>query len=178
MIYKPIILLYANSEVVDSNLFKSVSLMEKFGKDFPHVQTLEVRSVYRSPKDRQEFWNQFSQQIKASVLSIFQKRLTHLRHSLANLQKGNNFEEQLLTREKLYELYVVFNILEDASLELQKIKKEILRRNMNMPDGKLQVPFESSSKSDESLGSIIIEGTLDKFQLHKYFFIRRLRLLN
>lgn len=72
MIYKPIILLYANSEVVDSNLFKSVSLMEKFGKDFPHVQTLEVRSVYRSPKDRQEFWNQFSQQIKASVLSIFQ----------------------------------------------------------------------------------------------------------
>nr|CAI6682895.1 BPK_HP1_G0043770.mRNA.1.CDS.1 [Saccharomyces cerevisiae] len=39
MIYKPIILLYANSEVVDSNLFKSVSLMEKFGKDFPHVQT-------------------------------------------------------------------------------------------------------------------------------------------
>ncbi|AJS79998.1 Trs130p [Saccharomyces cerevisiae P283] len=177
MIYKPIILLYANSEVVDSNLFKSVSLMEKFGKDFPHVQTLEVRSVYRSPKERQEFWNQFSQKIKASVLSIFQKRLTHLQHSLANLQKGNNFEEQLLTREKLYELYVVFNILEDASLELQKIKKEILRRNMNMPDGKLQVPFESSSKSDESLGSIIIEGTLDKFQLHKYFFIRRLRLL-
>ena len=177
MIYKPIILLYANSEVVDSNLFKSVSLMEKFGKDFPHIQTLEVRSVYRSPKDRQEFWNQFSQQIKASVLSIFQKRLTHLQHSLANLQKGNNFEEQLLTREKLYELYVVFNILEDASLELQKIKKEILHRNMNMPDGKLQVPFESSSKSDESLGSIIIEGTLDKFQLHRYFFIRRLRLL-
>lgn len=177
MIYKPIILLYANSEVVDSNLFKSVSLMEKFGKDFPHIQTLEVRSVYRSPKDRQEFWNQFSQQIKASVLVIFQQRLTHLQHSLATLQKGNDFEEQLLTREKLYELYVAFNILEDANLELQKIKREILHRNMNMPDGQLQIPFESSSKSDESLSSIIIEGTLDKFQLHRYFFIRRLRLL-
>lgn len=46
-----------------------------------------------------------------------------------------------------------------------------------MPDGQLQIPFESSSKSDESLSSIIIEGTLDKFQLHRYFFIRRLRLL-
>ncbi|EJS44176.1 trs130p [Saccharomyces arboricola H-6] len=177
MIYRPIILLYANSEVVDSNLFKSVSLMEKFGKDFPHVQTLEVRSVYRSPKDRREFWNQFSQQIKASVLDVFQRRLTHLQRLLTNLQKGNDFEEQLLAREKLYELYVAFNILEDANLELQQIKKEILHRNMNMPDGKLQTPFESSSKSDESLGSIIIEGTLDKFQLHRYFFIRRLRLL-
>ncbi|CAI4048706.1 transport protein particle complex II subunit TRS130 SKDI_13G3480 [Saccharomyces kudriavzevii IFO 1802] len=176
-IYKPIILLYANSEVVDSNLFKSVSLMEKFGKDFPHIQTLEVRSVYRSPKDRQDFWNQFSQQIKASVLGIFQQRLTHLQLLLTNLRKGNDFEEQLLTREKLYELYVAFNILEDANLELQKIKNQILHRNMNMPDGKLQVPFDSSCESDESLGSILIEGTLDKFQLHKYFFIRRLRLL-
>ena len=43
-----IAILHSNKEVMDSNMFKSISLIEKFNKDFPSLKTIETKTVYKS----------------------------------------------------------------------------------------------------------------------------------
>ncbi|GAV51701.1 hypothetical protein ZYGR_0AF01720 [Zygosaccharomyces rouxii] len=176
---KPIVLLYANSEVVDSNLFKSISLIDKFAKDFPGLKTLVLRSVYKSPNDREEFWNILGNKIKSCLLDIFQKRLTNYRKKLSNLK---NAEEELQLREKILELYLAFNMHEEATVQLNEIRDNVVnKREHSLPNGELETPFNFSQNEnldDGSIAKMLLENKLTKFQYFKYFFVKRFRVLN
>ncbi|CAR25703.1 ZYRO0A06116p [Zygosaccharomyces rouxii] len=176
---KPIVLLYANSEVVDSNLFKSISLIDKFAKDFPGLKTLVLRSVYKSPTDREDFWNQMGNKIKSCLLDIFQKRLTNYRKKLSN---PKNADEELGLREKILELYLAFNMHEEATTQLNEIRDNVVsKRENSLPNGELETPFnfaQNENVDDGSIAKMLLENKLTKFQYFKYFFVKRFRVLN
>ncbi|EDO16562.1 hypothetical protein Kpol_1064p44 [Vanderwaltozyma polyspora DSM 70294] len=178
----PVLLLYANSEVVDSNLFKSISLMDKFSKDFPDVKTMEIRSVYKSPQEKNEFWSQLSNQLKSSILAIFQKRLEKYLHQMDVITADSNskFEDQLLMREKILNLYLDFKIDEEATSSLDKLKLDVQSNNKNIeiPIGSLEVPFKySDNVHDLSVAQMFRDNTTSTFLLYKYFFYRKFELI-
>lgn len=176
---KPIVLLYANSEVIDSNLFKSISLIDKFAKDFPGLKTLVLKSVYKSPSDREEFWNVMGNKMKTCLLDIFQKRLTNYMEKLSN---PRNSEEELGLREKILELYLAFNMHEEATVQLNEIRNNVVNKRENsLPSGELETPFNFSQNKnldDGSIAKMLLENKLTKFQYFKYFFVKRFRVLN
>ena len=193
LISKPIIFLYANSEILDSNLFKSVSILDKFNKDFPQIQTLELRSVYRSPKEKEEFWNQLGQQIKTTLLSIFQTRLQALQYQLSKYVQANS-ETELLHRlhiqEELLQLYTTFGLFEEGMEQCYVIEKEfdmLCRRwAKRIPVGKLEIPFALRldhvdprfPSSSLSIANMFESDQLSEFLYLKYFFVSKLTLLN
>lgn len=176
---KPIVLLYANSEVVDSNLFKSISLIDKFAKDFPGLKTLELKSVYKSPGDKGEFWTQMGNNLKSCLLDIFQKRLSHYRRKLSI---SNNTDEELSLQEKILELYLALNMHEESTAQLNKIRDNVVtKRQDSLPDGELETPFNFSGNEildDRSIAKMLLENKLTKFQYFKYFFVKKFQLLN
>lgn len=172
---KPIILLYANSEVIDSTLFKSVSLLDKFAKDFPDVQTLELRSVYKSPKERDEFWSQLSHHLKNQLINTFQRRLDYLKNLLKN---SNTFERELLIRENLFELISSFELYDEGIEQLNIIKDRFIKNEkLELPKGNLEVPFELVTNVNRSISSMLSDKQLSKFEYYRYFFLREFNLL-
>lgn len=176
---KPIVLLYANSEVVDSNLFKSISLIDKFAKDFPGLKTLVLRSVYKSPTDREEFWNQMGNKLKSDLLDIFQKRLTHYMKKLSNT---NNAEDELALRERILELFLALNMHEESTVQLNEIRDSVVKkRQKSLPNGDLETPFnfaQNENLDDGSIAKMLLENKLTKFQYFKYFFVKSFQVLN
>lgn len=172
----PMIFLYANSEVIDSTIFKTVSLIDKFAKDFPNIKTLEIKSVYKSPKDKEEFWSQLSQQLRLSILDMFQQRLDQYQIKL-NISKTVN--DKLLLREKIFQLYSSFKLKEDAAVNLNMIKNDIHRKGCeDIPTGELQIPFTLSlDKEPLSISDMFNENSINKFKLYKYFLLKNLELL-
>lgn len=174
----PIVLLYANSEVIDSNLFKSVSLIDKFTKDFPNVRTLEIKSVYKSPKEKEEFWGHLSHQLKTLVMEIFQQRLLYFQRKL---DEESGFEEELCLRENILDLYLRLNMYGEATAQLHGIRSDVIsNKNGELPIGSIEIPFrflKDDTQADESIGTMFCENKLTKFKFHKYFFVRQFELL-
>lgn len=176
----PIILLYANSEVVDSNLFKSTSLMDKFAKDFPNVKVLELKSVYKSPKEKGEFWAQMSQHLKSFILSVFQHRLTSYQTLLSNSAGGQNWLEEVVYAENILELYMALNLYDEAKNELGELKKRISRHATGgLPSGTLELPFQFSSETPRQvkLCEMLSDGSLTRYRSLRYFFAKEFELL-
>ncbi|CCD27293.1 transport protein particle complex II subunit TRS130 NDAI_0K01020 [Naumovozyma dairenensis CBS 421] len=169
----PIILLYANSEVMDEKLFKSVSLIEKVTKDFPDVSALELKSIYKSPKEKEEFWNQLSQNLKSFLLDVFQHRLNYLIHKLND--RKNSFEEELLLREKLLGVYTMFGLYEEGSSELALIRKCFTdtAKDLQIPTGELECSLQFNIDHEKSIYKMLSNKALNKFEYYKYFFIKQ-----
>ncbi|SMN22094.1 similar to Saccharomyces cerevisiae YMR218C TRS130 One of 10 subunits of the transport protein particle (TRAPP) complex of the cis-Golgi which mediates vesicle docking and fusion [Maudiozyma saulgeensis] len=175
----PIIFFYSNSTVVDSNLFKTVTIMEKFNKDFPEIEALELKSVYKSLKEKEEFWNRISQKLKSHFLEIFQQRLDYLNGKLTEYMKltgesKQDAKDMLFIKEKLFDLYFKANLLEEGSNELKEIKIDVSGTiDEGISKGQLEIPFTFDIPEDDS---ILIadseENKLTTYYLLKYFFIR------
>lgn len=179
----PLIFLYSNAAVVDSNIFKSVSLMDKFNKDFPDVSVMELKSVYKSLKEKEDFWNQISQKIKSQVVQIFQRRLDIIREKLDTLSKlhGESKEEAeriLLIKERLFDLYFKANLLEESQEQLKEIRIDISAL-IDAADnkGQLDIPFNFTIAEDDSIAMELKNNTISKFYISKYFFLREFFLL-
>lgn len=180
----PMIFFYSNSGVVDdSNLFKSVSIMDKFNKDFPDVQTLELKSVYKSLKAKEDFWNQLGQRIKSQLLEIFQQRLNYLNHMISTHGKKTGLskqhaKERLYIMENIFDLYFSFNLLEEGNEELNSIKTVLTEiQDDDIPHGILETPFNFKIDNNDTITNAIKEEKLTKFFLLKYFFIREFSFL-
>lgn len=181
----PIIFFYSNSAVVDSNLFKSVTIMEKFNKDFPDVEALELKSVYKSIKEKEEFWNKISQKLKLHFLTIFQQRLNYLNGTLQNYTKltgesRQDARDMLFIKEKLFDLYFKANLMEEGTNELKDIKIDITGlMDENIPKGELEIPFTFQiSEYDSILMTSLENEKLTHYYMIKYFFIRDFFFLN
>lgn len=183
---KPMILLYSNSEVVDSSLFKSTTLIEKFYKDFPNITTMEIKSVYKSPDEKDQFWLNLSQELKNFLLDIFEERLNVLQDLLENLPTiSTNLNKTLILRENLLDLFSDFNILDKATEQLkfiEDISKDFLKNNKILK-GDLEIPFQLQLSSESnlidsiSIDDLISNDNITIYQLHKYFFQKKLQLL-
>ncbi|GMM56938.1 transport protein particle complex II subunit [Maudiozyma humilis] len=179
----PIIFVYSNATVVDSNIFKSVSLMDKFNKDFPEVNILELKSVYKSLKEKEEFWNQLSQKIKSQVVQIFQARLDIIKGKLDKISELHGESKQqaetaLLIKERLFDLYFKANLLEEGRDQLKEIKIDISAlTDSTTPNGDLEIPFSFNIKEDDSIAQELQRKVINKFYISKYFFLREFFLL-
>ncbi|AET40625.1 transport protein particle complex II subunit TRS130 Ecym_6243 [Eremothecium cymbalariae DBVPG len=175
---KYMIFFHCNSEVVDSNLFKSVSLIEKFHRDFPTVKVHEIKTVYKNAKEKQEFWNLTVSLLKNTLLDILEKRLEIFNGELQS--KSLSFQDSLVYRENLLRLYLSFNIHEEASIQLTEIESLLLQNGVSeLPNGDMEVPFTSEKHSGTivSIAHSINEGSLTKYVLYKYIFTHQLELL-
>ncbi|QLG71148.1 hypothetical protein HG535_0B01860 [Zygotorulaspora mrakii] len=177
----PLVLFYSNSEVVDSSLFKTTPLLNKLNKDFPSVKVLELRSVYKSPQEKKEFWNQLSGQLKMLVLSIFYQRLTHYQKELEHLgEKIENFDNELLLREKLVELYLALNMHDQVIDLLNSIEKKVVPHlKTELPNGYLDGShgiLQESSPDYYFIGTMLKGKKLTKLRFYRYFFVRKLEL--
>lgn len=176
---KSIILLHSNAEILDSNLFKSISLVEKFTKDFPDVKTLEVKSVYKSETEKNYFWTNFMNRLKQDLLDVFQQRLNTLTARIDQINH-ENFEDVLVLHENMLKLYLSFNIFEEASTQLSDIREKILSYcAVELPLGELEIPFLFSQEAngEDRFGKLVKNQKLNSFKLHKYFFVKQFELL-
>ncbi|CCH59188.1 hypothetical protein TBLA_0B03470 [Henningerozyma blattae CBS 6284] len=195
---KPIILLYSNAEVINSTLFKSTTLIEKFNKDFPDIQTLEIKSVYKSPNEKMQFWNNLSSTLKNYLLDIFEDRLNFLNNHLNNLElTEQNLNNILILRENVLDLLSEFNILDKANEQLNLLQ-DIVETHLKskLLKGSLEIPFKlkvHSNANDDtndnddnfnndghfvSIDKLISQNDMSIFQLNKYFFQKNIRLLH
>ncbi|CCK72285.1 transport protein particle complex II subunit TRS130 KNAG_0J02040 [Huiozyma naganishii CBS 8797] len=170
----PIIFMYANSTVTDTNIFKTVSIKEKINKDFPGVQVLELKSVYKSPREKEEFWSHLSQNFKVQVVDILKERLGVLTLRLAKLTNAKQVQERLLAREELLQLFLKFKLTDEAYLQIKAIREK-LPFSKRFQLGKLEFPLKYTL--DESIGDLFEKGALTKFYYLKYFFINELNVL-
>lgn len=176
----PVILLYANSEVVDFKLFKSTALIDKLGKDFPGVKTLELKSVYKSPKEKEEFWAQMSQHLKSCVLDVFHGRLMYNQAQLKSATDSEDLVQEILFRENVLELYLALNMLEEAKNELEEIKQCLRDKSIKgLPKGELEVPFQILHEHNESLriGEALSTQKLTRYEADKYFFVKEFQII-
>ncbi|QLL32651.1 hypothetical protein HG536_0D01730 [Torulaspora globosa] len=175
----PVILLYANSEVMDFKLFKSTSLIDKVAKDFPDVKALELKSVYKSPKEKEEFWGQMSQHIKSCVLDVFQSRLMYNQDELEKVTDTEYVSQEMLFRENILELYLALNMLEEAKTELEQIKHCLWNKSMKeLPNGELEHSFLLSQENNEQfrIGEALAAKQLTKYEAEKYFFVKEFQI--
>lgn len=174
---RPVILLYANSEVVDSNIFKTTSIMEKLTKDFPDTDKMELKSVYKSPREKEEFWNQLSQHFKTYLLDILKRRLILLEDKLSTYTNVKQARERLKIKEELLHLFLEFRLYDEGLSELEEVQKEIgLLKYNKLENGELEVPFKFELDSGFTLSNSIDTKTLTKFDYYKYFLARKLDL--
>lgn len=177
----PLVVFYSNSEVVDSSIFKATSLMEKFNKDFPGTHTLELRSVYKSPKEKDDFWNHVSQQIKTYIVAIFHQRLAHLtkllNNKLSTSQDLTNLEQLLPIRENIMQLYMNFGISEEGIKELLHIKALIETLGLELPKGQIDPKMDIIWKPNESIFEQKKSKKLTLFNLYSIIFKANLALL-
>ncbi|KAL3241284.1 transport protein particle complex II subunit TRS130 RNJ42_03376 [Nakaseomyces bracarensis] len=172
--HMPLILLYANSEVVDSSIFKTMSLMEKFNKDFPEVQTLMLKSVYKSPKEKEEFWTQLSHQFKGFLVNVFKARISKYESRLKAVTSSptSNLEDEIRARECLLKLYSEFRLIENAKQQLKSLKSLLHEKLKTLEPGELDRPFDVYSTTDLSIYNLLKENRLTKFVLHKSLFVK------
>ncbi|SCW01739.1 LAFE_0E06194g1_1 [Lachancea fermentati] len=178
---KRIILLRCNSEVLDTNLFKSISLLEKLTKDFPASTVIEIKTIYKSQQEKDDFWVGMINRLRASLMDTFQKRLTYLQAQLSGIS-GSEFDSLSLFQEKILNLYLSFNLHEEASKELDTFRKNLIAHlSEDLPLGDLQVPFKLTESDDDQgqnvIARMMVQNNLSKFRLNKFFFIKQCELL-
>ncbi|AEY97340.1 FAER352Cp [Eremothecium gossypii FDAG1] len=173
------IMLHSNTEIVDSNLFKTVSVMEKLNKDFPSVRVTELRSVYRNSQEKQDFWAGAVASLKNTLLEIFQRRLEIFQQALG--EEDLPFLRELVLQENLLKLYLSFNVYEEAAAQLDVIKDNLMAAGdmQNLPAGELEVPFMlPPDNSSCTLSRLTAENALTKYKLYKYIFKQQRELLS
>ncbi|AGO14148.1 AaceriAER352Cp [[Ashbya] aceris (nom. inval.)] len=172
------IMLHSNTEIVDSNLFKTVSVLEKLNKDFPSVRVTELRSVYRNSQEKQEFWAGAVASLKNTLLEIFQRRLEIFQEALEKQELP--FLRELVLHENLLKLYLSFNVYEEATAQLEVIKDNVMAASdmQQLPAGELEVPFSfAEDGSNCTLSGLIGENALTKYKLYRYIFKQQRELL-
>lgn len=176
----PLILFYGNSKVTESNLFSSTNIIEKIKKDFPTSEVLELKSVYKSPNDKQTFWTHLQNNIKRYLLTIFERRFTFLNETLLKLTANNNnttttnnnqqLYNILIVQEQLLNLYMQFKLKDECQRQIHTIKRALRFYEDDSTDyGKLEYPFSFNLSS--SISDLLKTGKLTKFDCYKYFFI-------
>ncbi|AMD18568.1 HBL334Wp [Eremothecium sinecaudum] len=170
-----VILFHSNSEVLDSNLFKSVSLIEKLNKDFPSIKVIESKTIYKNDKEKQDFWNSTMSFFKNTLLTIFQRRLGILETELNS--KKISFEKALILEEKILYLYLSFRIYDKAIPQLRKISSYLTSEAMSeLTDGDIEVPFSVPVNGIETICESIQSHTLTKYSIYKYILVHQLLL--
>lgn len=175
---KTIILLYTNTNVVESNLFKNISVHDKINKDFPKIQILELKSVYKSAQEKEKFWHQLRSNIKQYLLNILQQRLNVLNRKLSHIPENSNFKEKTFLREQLLDLYLKFNLKDEGSLQLQNIEDKISkleREEQTISDGEIEYPLQFDM--NDTIHALFKSNNLTKFYLNKFVFLSKLSLL-
>lgn len=176
----PVILLYANSEVVDFKLFKSTSLIDKFGKDFPDVKTLELKSVYKSKKEKGEFWSQMSQRLKSYILDVFQERLAYNQAQLKKSETSPSLVEEMLYKENILQLYLALNMLEETQSELEQMKQSLWSKFIEkLPLGELDVPFHfpQGNNAHFKVAEELSMNRLTKYKAYYNFFAEEFQII-
>lgn len=187
--FKPLILFYSNSKVIESNLFTSINILEKIKKDFPTSEVLDLKSVYKSPNDKQIFWTHLQDSIKKYLLDIFERRLTFLNGSLSKLtndninsvngddsnssissNKSQQLYQKLRLREQILILYVQFKLKDECQRQIDTIKMELNSFIENTTEyGNLEYPF--SFNISLPLSDLLKTNKLTKFDCYKHFLI-------
>lgn len=185
--FKSLILFYSNSKVIESNLFTSINILEKIKKDFPTSEVLELKSVYKSPSDKQTFWTHLQDNIKKYLLIIFERRLTFLNESLSKCtnsnvinnnssssgnsnNKGQQLYKKLKLQEQILILYMQFKLTDECQRQIDTIKMELNSFiDTTKEYGDLEYPF--SFNLPTTLSDLLKTDKLTKFYCYKYFFI-------
>ncbi|SCU78301.1 LAMI_0A04148g1_1 [Lachancea mirantina] len=177
---KRIILLRCNLEVLDSNLFKTISLIEKFAKDFPQMPVIEMKTIYKSEGERREFWTSIMSRLGSCVIEIFQERLKTIEDQIRN-SNSNDLVEIAKQQEQVLRLYLAFSLQDEASNELKIYERELrAATNVKLPTGRLEIPFSfenSTGGQNTSIASLLAQNELNTFQVTKFFFLRQLELI-
>lgn len=174
---KNVIILHSNKEILDSNLFKTVSLLEKFNKDFPNVKAVETKTVYKSNEEKAALWNGVIQRLKQYLLEVFQTRVDI---NLQRLKKSTTFLERICMHEELFRLYVTFHLPIEAEHELDAIKGQFCaEKDLSYPIGKLRAPiWDDIDLLNTTLEALISQGELNNFSLHKHLYLMQFALSN
>lgn len=160
---KNVVILHSNKEVLDSNLFKSVSLIEKFNKDFPDVKTIETKTVYKSNQEKELFLNGIMQRLKQYLLEVFQERTKMYENAL---ESEKDPIKRVMLHENLLKIYLSFQLTEETDIELGIIQKLLTEAELNLVAGELSYPiFTTDSFSVNSISSMASKNELTSFKL-------------
>ncbi|CEP60195.1 transport protein particle complex II subunit TRS130 LALA0_S01e05160g [Lachancea lanzarotensis] len=179
---KRIALLHTNSGVTGGNLFKTLSFSEKFSKDFPFLTAIEIKSIYKSEKERTDFWNGTLTQLRRYTMEIFEQRLAYMetqRHNIATGDKGHLAAVQ----ENILNLFLSFHLNDEASRELESLKSTLFQNlEPAAPVGELEIPFQILQTNDTTTSNSFTMDLADqKYSttqgLNKFFFLKQCELI-
>ncbi|SCU83299.1 LAME_0C04654g1_1 [Lachancea meyersii CBS 8951] len=178
---KRIALLYTNSGVSESNRFKTVSFSEKFSKDFPLLTTIEIKSIYRSERQKSDFWNGTMTRLRRYTMETFEQRLDFMekqRHG----SSGSDTIKLASLQENILNLFLSFHLNDEASRELENLKHTLFQNlDPASPAGELEIPFQitqnDGNKSTWSFAPHLANHKLTVFELNKFFFSKQCELI-
>lgn len=170
-----IVVLHSNKEVLDSNIFKSVSLIEKFNKDFPSLKTLETKTVYRSNDERETFWNGLINKLKHYLLEVFENRIESYSSAL---QREISPSKAVVLHENSLKMYLSFQLIEEASTEISRLD-ELLNNHETflLIAGDLRTPlFNQEEFAINSISTLISKDKITYFGVQKCILQAELEL--
>ncbi|CDO93043.1 unnamed protein product [Kluyveromyces dobzhanskii CBS 2104] len=170
-----IVVLHSNKEILDSSIFKSVSLIEKFNKDFPSLKTLETKTVYKSNEERDAFWNGLINKLKHYLLEVLEKRINSYEATLKKEEAPNSL---VLLHENLLKLYLSFQLTAEASAEIEKLDTLLSNKGFfPVKTGDLQTPvFKQNKFSVNAIRTLIATEELTFFMIQKCILEAQLEL--
>ncbi|SCV05876.1 LANO_0H17128g1_1 [Lachancea nothofagi CBS 11611] len=178
---KRVVLLHSNSDVSETNLFKTVSFFDKFSKDFPYLTAIEVKSIYRSEKQKTDFWNGTLAQLRKYTMEVFEQRLALLEVKLREVPSDKIVEITSL-QEKILNLFLSFYLNDEASRELESLRTKLLSKlGPKLPSGNLEIPFAFLQNEQEtnrsSIALQVANQNLTTYELNKFFFLKHCELI-
>ncbi|SCU82468.1 LADA_0C05534g1_1 [Lachancea dasiensis] len=178
---KRIALLHSNSDISETNLFKTVSFFDKFCKDFPSLTAIEIKSIYKSEKQKAEFWSSTMTQLRKYTMDIFGRRLKFLEKELVKITDENTILRATL-QEKSLDLFCSFHLNEEASRELENLRTTLFSKLApTISTGELEIPFPFTSNeikaTDKPIAQQIATENLTSYDLNKFFFLRHCDLI-
>ncbi|CUS20337.1 LAQU0S01e04368g1_1 [Lachancea quebecensis] len=178
---KRIVLLHSNSDISETNLFKTVSFYDKFSKDFPFLSAIEVKSIYKSEKEKADFWNSTVNQLRKYTMEVFQQRLGYLETKLRKVPEGNTMELASL-QESILNLFLAFHLNDETSRELESLRHTLFTQlGPKLDKGELEVPFRFTNTEldvgKDSIAFQLAKKNLTVYQLNRFFFIKQCELI-
>ncbi|SCU79610.1 LAFA_0B04324g1_1 [Lachancea sp. 'fantastica'] len=179
---KRIALIHTNSSVSGSNIFKTFMFSEKFSKDFPFLTAIEIKTIYKSEKEKMDFWNGTLNRLRRYTMEVFEQRLAYLETQRSSIATGETGQLAAI-QENILNLFLSFHLNDEASRELESLKHTLFQ-NMAAasPTGELEIPFQISP-NDERARSNSFKMDLDNqkysttFGLNKFFFLKQCELI-
>lgn len=170
-----IAILHSNKEVMDSNMFKSISLIEKFNKDFPSLKTIETKTVYKSNEERDSFWSALINKLKQDLLEVFERRIQI--YSLASKNETDPVKCVML-HENLLKIYLSFQLCDEASKEISSLESLLTdSKKFPVPLGELQsAVFNQDNFTVNTISTLLSKNELTFFRLHKCIVRAQLEL--